>query len=160
MIVKRLLTAFLFLAATASAGTGAVTLKGRSVTVPVTAGTVDALPEGVQLERGRSLLFIENVRLESGQHPGVKYRIHLSRRSEPAKRVPVATISWYGLLDPQPGNAPARTGHALLYYDVTSELARLGRPPLSDIAVTFEPTRDNPRAGRVTVGAIRIRIAR
>jgi hypothetical protein len=137
-----------------------VSLKGRTVTVPLTRSTQEAVetpvPEEIEIAAGRSVLILQEVRVEGG-HPGVSYQIHLSRKSDPAQRVFVATISWFGIMDRHPGHDEGeRPGHRLLFYDVTSELARLGNPPESDIAVTFEPSRETDRAGSVTVGSIRI----
>ena len=138
-----------------------VSLRGRTLTVPLAPVTLEApetpLPEEIEVAPGRSVLVLQEVRIEGG-HPGVSYQIHLSRKSDPAQRVFVATISWFGVTDRHEGHEGS-PGHRLLFYDVTSELARLGNPPESDIAVTFEPTRETDRAGTVTVGAIRIQTA-
>jgi hypothetical protein len=141
----------------------AVSLKGRTLTVPLAVSTIEGpeadVPDEIDVEPGHSVLIIENVRIEGG-HPGVSYEIHLSRKSDPAARVFVATISWFGVMDQHEGHDMAeRPGHRLLYYDVTSELARLGHPPEDDLAVTFEPARETPRAGTVTVGSIRVQTA-
>jgi hypothetical protein len=149
-------------AARATVSSPGTSLKGRTVQVPLSPVTLEApqvMPESVQVEAGRSVLLIEDVRIEGG-HPGVNYKIHLSLKSDPAKRVYVATISWFGLMD-QHGHAEGEpAGHKLLFYDVTQELAELGNPPEADLAVTFEPAHDTARAGTVSVGAIRIQTAR
>ena len=140
-----------------------VSLRGRTLTVelsPITQeGPEAAVPEEIDVEAGRSVLIITDVRVEGG-HPGVSYQIHLGKKSDPAQRIFIATISWFGLTDRHPGHEGEEApGHRLLFYDVTSELARLGNPPESDLAVTFEPTRETARAGTVTVGSIRIQTA-
>ena len=143
--------------------TAPVSLQGRTLSVPLSPVTLEApeapVPPEIHVEPGRSMLIIENVRIEGG-HPGVSYEIHLSLKSDPSKSIFIATISWFGVMDQHEGHDMAeKPGHRLLFYDVTSELARLGSPPESDIAVTFEPTKENPRAGTVTVGSIRIQSA-
>ena len=144
--------------------TGAVSLKGRTQSVPLSASTLEGpepeLPEEIHVEPGRSMLILREVRIEGG-HPGVSYEIHLSRKSDPSQDVFVATISWFGVMEEHEGHDMGeKPGHRLLFYDVTSELAKLGNPPESDIAVTFHPSRETSRAGTVTVGSIRIQTAR
>lgn len=163
--------------ARATVRTEGVSLTGRELTVPLEPpGTEEApeppaaLPEGVEVAPGRSVLLLENVRVEGG-NPGVTYRINLSRRSDPSRRVYVASINWFGILHRHHGTGESHDvprGHRLLFYDVTEELAQLGNPPESDVAVTFEPssgtTEEAPEpsasAGTVTVGSIRIQTAR
>ncbi|HVG23284.1 MAG TPA: tyrosinase family protein [Thermoanaerobaculia bacterium] len=155
--------------------TEGVSLRGQTLQVPLAASTLEGpepgLPEGVEVARGRTVLLLEDVRVVGG-NPGITYRIHLSRRSDPARRVYVATINWFGILAGEHAGhegAEAPRGHRLLFYDVTDELAQLGNPNESDVAVTFEPTRggegrESPEpsasAGTVTVGAIRLQTAR
>lgn len=147
----------------ATVSSGAVSLQGRKVTVPLSKITLEApeapVPEAVQVDKGTSVLILEEVRIEGG-HPGVSYEIHLSRKSDPSQDVYVATISWFGVMEQHEGHDMSeKPGHRLLFYDVTAELARLGHPPEDDVAVTFEPTRETARAGTVTVGSIRIQTA-
>jgi hypothetical protein len=151
--------------------TAPVALEGRTLAVPLSPSLLEGpepgLPEGVEVEPGRTVLILENVRV-AGKNPGVTYRINLSRRSDPSRRVYVASISWFDILHRhhaahEEGPETPR-GHRLLFYDVTDELRALGNPGQADIAVTFEPTRGTTEeapapsasAGTVTVGSIRL----
>ena len=152
-----------------------VELRGRTLNVPLAPSTQEGperrLPEQVQVAPGRTVLLLQDVRVEGG-NPGLTYRIYLSRRGDPSRRVYVATIHWFGILHSHheehegPDAAP---GHRLLFYDVTDELGQLGNPSEADIAVSFEPTRggegrESPQpsasAGTVRVGSIRLQTAR
>jgi hypothetical protein len=154
--------------------TAPISLEGRTLSVPLAASTLEGpeprLPEGIDVEPGRTVLLIDNVRIEGG-NPGVTYRIHLSRRGDSLRRVYVGTINWFGVLHRHHAQHEAPDtprGHRLLFYDVTDELAELGNPTESDIAVTFEPSRhttgDAPSpsasAGTVTVERIRLLTSR
>ena len=154
--------------------TSNVSLRGSTLSVPLAPSTLEGpeprLPEQVQVEPGRTVLILQDVRVE-GRNPGVTYRINLSRNSDPSRRVYVATINWFGILHGHHATASPEgpRGHNLLFYDVTDELAQLGNPGESDIAVTFEPTRGgegreapqpSASAGTVTVGSIRLQTAR
>jgi hypothetical protein len=156
------------------ANTAPIALEGRTLSVPLAASTLEGpeprLPEGIDVEPGRTVLLIENVLIEGG-NPGVTYRIYLSRRGDPSRRVYVASINWFGVLlrhHAQHEAPDTPRGHRLLFYDVTDELAQLGNPSESDIAVTFEPTRGTTEAtpgpsasaGTVTVERIRLLTAR
>lgn len=156
----------------AASSRGVVSLRGKSVNVPLQPGGLDEtqkrVPESVRVASGRSVLILENVRIEGG-HPGMTYDIYIARASEPSKRAYIATFSWFGKFGPHHGGGHAEhgarpRGFGLLFYDVTDELARLGDPPESDTVVTFEPASEvagrSPKisagAGTVTVGAIRL----
>jgi hypothetical protein len=158
----------------ATVRTSNVSLRGQARSIPLAPSTLEGpeprLPEPVQVEPGRTVLILQDVRVEGG-NPGLTYRIHLSRNSDPSRRVYVATINWFGILNGHhTSDSPdGPRGHSLLFYDVTDELAQLGNPSDSDVAVTFEPTRsgedrESPQpsasAGTVTVGSIRIQTAR
>ena len=145
-----------------------IALEGQRTSVPLTPSTSEGpgdrdVPAEVEAESGRTILMLENVRVEGG-NPGITYRIHLNRRGD-TRREYVATINWFGILHrghEHEGPETAR-GHRLLFFDVTDELARLGNPPHSEVDVTFEPSRGNEESpqpsasgGTVTVGRIRL----
>lgn len=153
--------------------TGAISLRGTAQSVPLAPSTLEGpepqLPEGVVVEPGRSVLVLEDVVIEGS--PGVTYNIYVARKNAPAQRIYVASLNFFNVLHPHGGeheeHAAGPRGHKLLFYDITSELAELGNPGESDVAVTFEPshgTNEAPSvsasAGTVTVRSIRIHEAR
>lgn len=152
-----------------------VSLRGKSTSVPLAPSTLEGpepqVPEDVHVQPGRTILLIQDVRIE-GAHPGVTYDIYLARKSDASRRVYIATINWFGIVHrahimPHEGPDHPR-GHRLLYYDVTDELITLGNPDESDISVTFEPStgaaeeapQPSSKAGTVTVGSIRLQTTR
>lgn len=151
-----------------------VPLKGKAVSVPLrpAANLAAAAPEGVRIEAGRVLLRIEDVTIQGS--PGVTYDIYLHAKNQPSKAVYVATFNYFGLLGPQHG---AHAGHGAqaaktiksLFYDVTAELAQLGVPveKAGDVSVRFVPSSGltgpastSANAGTVTVGSIKLHVAR
>ena len=152
-----------------------VELRGRTLAVPLAPSTQEGperrLPEQIQVEPGRTVLILEDVRVQGG-NPGVTYRIVLHRRGDPTRRAYVATINWFGILHSEHGGhegAEGAPGHRILFYDVTDELGQIGNPGEADISVSFEPTRggagrESPQpsasAGTVTVRSIRLQTAR
>ena len=150
-----------------------VRLTGQRASIPLSPGALEGperrLPDVVDVEPGRTVLLLQDVRVE-GNNPGITYRIHINRRGNPERREYVATINWFGILHQahQHEGPEGPRGHRLLFFDVTDEMARLGNPPHDQVEVTFEPSRHTteesvqPSAsgGDVTVGSIRLQTAR
>ncbi|MEO8382366.1 MAG: tyrosinase family protein [Acidobacteriota bacterium] len=148
---------------------GAISLRGKSQSVPLAPSTLEGpepeLPSAIHVEPGRSVLVISGVEIEG--NPAVTYNIYIARNDAPENRVYIATLNYFNVLTKHhPGHAGVR-GHDLLFYDVTSELAKLGNPSESEVAVTFEPSSGSNEApnvtasaGTVTVRSIRIQTAK
>ncbi len=140
-------------------------LRGAPLSVPLSPITLEApeapMPEGVNIEPGRTVLLIEDVRISGS--PGVTYDIYIRRKDAPDKRTYVATINYFNILVPHHPGAPR--GHKLLFYDVTDQLADIGANAQTEIDVDFVPTRStedeatvSASAGTVTVGSVRLRV--
>ena len=146
------------------------TLRGQPLSVGLSPITLEApeapMPEGLNIESGRTVLLIEDVKVTGS--PSVTYDIFISRKDAPDRKTYVATINYFNIIVPHHAghtDASGPRGHKLLFYDVTDELAEIGANASTDISVDFVPTRSveeeatvSSSAGTVTVGAVRLRV--
>jgi len=146
---------------------GAV-LKGDTMTLPLQATTdkklLSAAPRALGAKPGNAILIIENVDIEGD--PEVTYNIYLSSKRDPKRTVYIATINYFGLLEPM--GEGHRHGAAqgpkigTLSYDVHEELMELGVASIADVAVKFVPSNFVTEAvkKRTTKGSVKIGVIR
>lgn len=147
---------------------GAV-LKGKALTIPLQVSTDKNLlletPKTKGAKPGNALLIIENVDIHGD--PEVTYNIYISSKRDPKRSVYIATLNYFGLIEPthqghQQNSGPqAKIG--TLTYDVQEELMELGVASTADVAIRFVPSnfisevvKKRTTTGSVTVGNIRL----
>ncbi|GAB2181118.1 hypothetical protein DLREEDagrD3_13410 [Denitratisoma sp. agr-D3] len=147
------------------------TLTGKAVTLPLQATTDKALlsraAPAAGTTPGHTLLIIEDVDIQG--NPEVTYNIYLSNKRQPKRSAYIATLNYFGVLEPMP-QGHHHGGHGpkigTLTYDVQEELQRLGITSTADVAVRFVPSsfvaetsRARKTRGSVKVGTIRLQAA-
>ncbi|SJM91921.1 conserved exported hypothetical protein [Crenothrix polyspora] len=150
--------------------TKATVLKGNAVTIPLQASS-DTHPFSISpgvmgVKKGNAQLIIENVDVQGD--PEVTYNIYISSKRDPKRTVYIATLNYFGILEPthsehsQPNaNAPGNVG--TLTYDVQEELSELGLTSTADVEVRFVPSnfvteavKAHTTEGSVTVGKVHL----
>ena len=144
-------------------------LKGEAVTLPLQAtpgkDLLTAGPRMMGMKAGNAVLIIENVDIKGD--PEVTYNIYISSKSDPKRSVYIATLNYFGVLEPAHKGHKQDTGSAAkigtLTYDVQEELAELGVSSTADVTVRFVPSnflteavKKRTTKGSVTVGNIRL----
>ena len=147
---------------------GAV-LKGAAITLPLQVTSdknlLSTTPKAMGAKAGNAILIIENVDIQGD--PEVTYNIYLSSQRDPNRSVYIATLNYFGVLEPTHERHQHSTGSGAkigtLTYDVQEELAELGVTSTADVAVRFVPSnfiteavKKRTTKGSVTVGNIRL----
>jgi len=150
---------------------GAV-LTGKALTLPLQATTnknlLSAAPKAVGTPAGNTLLIIENVDIQG--NPEVTYNIYLSNKRHPKRSAYIATLNYFGVLEPAPKGHHHGASHGAkigtLTYDVQEELQSLGITSTTDVAIRFVPSnfvtetvKARQTKGSVKVGNIRLEAA-
>lgn len=139
----------------------------RQLAAPQAQEAVKGLP-------GRTLLLLQDIKIVG--NPASTYDIYVHENNKPDKAIYIATLNYFGVLGPTHGNhrhgkgVPGVKSVSLLYYDIGSELGRLGvsKSNTLDLAVRFVPTDGTLRpsvtarsgAASVTIRSIAIQTAK
>jgi hypothetical protein len=139
----------------------------RQLAAPQAQEAVKGLP-------GRTLLLLQDIKIVG--NPASTYDIYVHENNKPDKAIYIATLNYFGVLGPTHGNHRHGKGVSgvksvsLLYYDIGSELGRLGvsKSNTLDLAVRFVPTDGTLRpsvtarsgAASVTIRSIAIQTAK
>ena len=129
----------------------AVAIKAPQTTIDITVPKETLRRALVNLNTaGTTQLVLRDVTADT--HPGTLFNVYLAKKSDPASRQQVGTISWFGAFRHHGKTVPDKK---TLTYDVTSAIRDLGGAAVSDsgLTVVIEATSGRVPADRAATNA-------